>query len=39
MPDSGTVDFWDEWAIDAPRDNIGAAVVAWRKQSMPGRVA
>mgnify|MGYP000886462147 CR=1 FL=1 len=33
-PNSGTVDFWDEWAKDASRDHISDAVTAWRKQSM-----
>ncbi|MBK8092217.1 MAG: ATP-binding protein [Verrucomicrobiaceae bacterium] len=33
-PNSGTVDFWDEWAKDTSRDNVSDAVTAWRKQSM-----
>ena len=32
-PDSGTVNFWDEWAKDEKRDEIANAVVAWRRQS------
>jgi hypothetical protein len=33
-PDSGTVDFWDEWASDKPRDHVADAVTSWRRQSM-----
>ncbi len=33
-PNSGTVEFWDEWANDTSRDNVSDAVTAWRKQSM-----
>lgn len=33
-PNSGTVDFWDEWAKDTSRDSVSDAVTAWRKQSM-----
>ncbi len=32
-PDSGTVEFWDNWSVDAPREQIATAVQAWRKQS------
>lgn len=32
-PDSGTVDFWDEWSVDTAREKIASAVQAWRKQS------
>lgn len=32
-PNSGTVDFWDEWSKDAPIGAIPAAVSGWRKQT------
>ena len=32
-PNSGTVDFWDEWSKDTPIDAIPAAVDGWRKQT------
>lgn len=32
-PDSGTVEFWDRWAVDEPREQIANAVQSWRKQS------
>ena len=32
-PNSGTVDFWDEWSKDQPIGGIPAAVDGWRKQS------
>ena len=32
-PNSGTVDFWDEWSNDAPVGAIPAAVSGWRKQT------
>jgi DNA helicase HerA-like ATPase len=32
-PNSGTVNFWDEWAKDEKRDEIANAVAAWRRQS------
>jgi hypothetical protein len=32
-PDSGTVDFWDDWSLDEPREKIATAVQAWRRQS------
>lgn len=32
-PNSGTVDFWDEWSKDAPVGAIPAAVSGWRKQT------
>jgi uncharacterized protein len=33
-PDSGTVNFWDEWARDVKREDIEKAVAAWRRQSL-----
>lgn len=33
-PDSGTVNFWDEWAKDEKREEIEKAVAAWRRQSL-----
>ncbi|MFT9497742.1 ATP-binding protein [Anaerosolibacter sp.] len=33
-PDSGTVDFWDEWKINGKYDSIENAVKSWRKQSI-----
>lgn len=32
-PDSGTINFWDEWERDEQREAIASAVEAWRKQS------
>ena len=32
-PNSGTVDFWDEWSTDQPVGGIPSAVDRWRKQS------
>ena len=32
-PNSGTVDFWDEWSKDAPVGAIAIAVDSWRKQT------
>ena len=32
-PNSGTVDFWDEWSTDQPVGGIPSAVDGWRKQS------
>ena len=32
-PNSGTVDFWDEWSTDQPTGGIPSAVDGWRKQS------
>ena len=32
-PNSGTVDFWDEWSKEASVGSIPAAVRGWRKQS------
>lgn len=32
-PNSGTVDFWDEWSKDGPIGAIPAAVSGWRKQT------
>lgn len=33
-PDSGTVDFWDEWNVCGKQNAISAAVKSWRMQSM-----
>ena len=33
-PDSGTVNFWDEWLLDEKREEVAKAVAAWRRQSM-----
>lgn len=33
-PDSGTIDFWDEWQNDAPADRLTIAIDNWRKQSI-----
>lgn len=33
-PNSGTVDFWDEWQEDAPQNRIATAVSNWRKQNI-----
>jgi len=33
-PDSGTVDFWDEWKNNKKKNTIEKAVKSWRKQSM-----
>ncbi|MDH5388574.1 MAG: ATP-binding protein [Gammaproteobacteria bacterium] len=33
-PDSGTVDFWDEWQDDVPADRLTIAIDNWRKQSI-----
>ena len=32
-PDSGTVDFWDQWAKDESCEQIAKSVLSWRKQS------
>lgn len=32
-PNSGTVDFWDEWSKSSPIGAISAAVSGWRKQT------
>jgi DNA helicase HerA-like ATPase len=32
-PNSGTIDFWDEWSVDEPAEAVQAAVTAWRRQS------
>lgn len=34
QPDSGTVDFWDRWAVDKPVGGVKQAVDGWRKQTM-----
>ena len=33
-PNSGTVDFWDEWAGDTVKGRLGEAVDNWRKQTI-----
>jgi DNA helicase HerA-like ATPase len=33
-PNSGTVDFWDEWSKDAAIGAIATAVSGWRKQTL-----
>ena len=33
-PDSGTIEFWDEWDHDAKKDAVAAAIEAWRNQSL-----
>jgi DNA helicase HerA-like ATPase len=33
-PDSGTVDFWDEWSRNEPVEAIQNAVHSWRRQSL-----
>ncbi len=33
-PNSGTVEFWDEWQSEVPTDRIPAAVANWRNQSI-----
>jgi hypothetical protein len=38
-PDSGTVNFWDEWCSDDPAEGIEQAVTAWRRQSTGKREA
>ncbi|NQT13110.1 MAG: ATP-binding protein, partial [Planctomycetes bacterium] len=32
-PDSGTVDFWDEWSRSEPVEAVANAVESWRRQS------
>jgi DNA helicase HerA-like ATPase len=32
-PDSGTVDFWNEWSANTAKEQIASAVQSWRKQS------
>lgn len=32
-PNSGTVDFWDEWSCDKPVEAVANAVHSWRRQS------
>lgn len=36
-PDSGTINFWDEWERDAQREAIASSVAAWRKQSQTAK--
>lgn len=38
-PNSGTVDFWDEWATGAHGATHAEAVRAWRRQSMKAKLA
>lgn len=33
-PNSGTIAFWDSWAVDAKVNSIPQAVDSWRKQAM-----
>jgi len=33
-PDSGTVEFWDEWQNDVSNDRLNRAVDNWRKQTI-----
>lgn len=33
-PNSGTVEFWDRWAVEVVAEVIGNSVSGWRKQSM-----
>ncbi|WP_281544753.1 ATP-binding protein [Grimontia sp. SpTr1] len=33
-PNSGTVDFWDEWQADTTATRVSSAVSNWRKQSI-----
>lgn len=33
-PNSATIDFWDRWNEEKPKTESGAAVAAWRRQSM-----
>jgi DNA helicase HerA-like ATPase len=33
-PNSGTVEFWERWAVDAQVGGHGSAVDGWRKQTM-----
>jgi hypothetical protein len=33
-PNSGTVDFWDEWSRDEQRQAVEQAVHSWRRQSL-----
>ncbi len=33
-PDSGTIDFWDEWKKNNKKNIISEAIKAWRKQSI-----
>jgi DNA helicase HerA-like ATPase len=33
-PDSGTIDFWDEWKKTGKPDILDKAVLSWRKQSL-----
>lgn len=32
-PNSATIEFWDKWAGDEPKSDIGKAVLSWRRQS------
>ena len=33
-PNSGTVNFWDEWQEDVPKDRLNTAIDNWRKQNI-----
>ncbi len=33
-PNSGTVDFWDEWQAAVPENRLASAIDNWRKQSV-----
>ncbi|MBU2882323.1 ATP-binding protein [Psychrosphaera sp. B3R10] len=33
-PNSGTIDFWDEWQEAAPADRLATAINNWRKQNI-----
>ena len=36
-PDSGTINFWDEWGRDEKRDTVALAVESWRRQSQAAK--
>ena len=33
-PNSGTVDFWDEWQDEIPANRLDRSVDNWRKQNI-----
>ncbi|WP_145590513.1 ATP-binding protein [Yersinia aleksiciae] len=33
-PNSGTIDFWDEWQTNAPENRLPTAIDNWRKQNI-----
>lgn len=33
-PNSGSIDFWDIWALEAPGGSVSNAVLNWRRQSL-----